>query len=385
MKPALVLSGGGARGAYQVGVLKAISELHAKEAHNPFSIISGTSAGAINGVALAASANNFRLAVKKVEKIWSSLHVDQVYRAGGRDLLWSFARLFGSLFNRGVARGQPLALLNNDPLRDLLERSIQFRNIQKRIDAGYLDAVGVSATGYTSGECVTFFQGRPGIEKWRGHRRAGVPVELTVSHILGSSAIPAILPAEKISREYFGDGALRQLAPLSPVIRMGADRVLVIGVSGNRTHENAPGPDDVVHSPSLAQLFGHIFNSAFIDTLEHDLDTMMRINDLVAYAQNENPHNTPDDLRTIELLAIYPSMEFDEIAVRHIKDLPRAMRMGMKIIGATERGGGASLASYLLFEKAFCKELIDWGYRDAMDQREAILHFFHGRPGFALR
>ena len=131
MKPALVLSGGGARGAYQVGVLKAISELHAKDAHNPFSIISGTSAGAINGVALAASANNFRLAVKKVERIWGSLHVDQVYRSGGRDLVWSVARLIGSLFNRGVARGQPLALLNNDPLRELLTQSIQFRNIQK--------------------------------------------------------------------------------------------------------------------------------------------------------------------------------------------------------------------------------------------------------------
>lgn len=384
MKPALVLSGGGARGAYQVGVLKAISELHAKDAHNPFSIISGTSAGAINGVALAASANNFRLAVKKVERIWGSLHVDQVYRSGGRDLVWSVARLIGSLFNRGVARGQPLALLNNDPLRELLTQSIQFRNIQKRIDAGYLDAVGVSATGYTSGECVTFFQGRPGIEKWRQHRRAGVPVELNVSHILGSSAIPAILPAEKISREYFGDGALRQLAPLSPVIRMGADRVLVIGVSGNRTHTSAPQPDEVVRSPSLAQLVGHIFNSAFIDSLEHDLDTMMKINDLVAYAHNENPHNVPDDLRMIDLLAIYPSMEFDEIAVRHIQDLPRAMRVGMKIIGATERGGGASLASYLLFEKAFCKELIDCGYRDAMAQREAILHFFHGRPSVAF-
>ena len=378
MKPALILSGGGARGAYQVGVLKAIADLHPKSARNPFSIISGTSAGAVNAVALAASANNFRLAVKKVEKIWGSLHVENIYRAGAWDLIGALSRLLGSLFNQGIGRDRPLALLNNDPLRELLSQTIQFKNIQKRIDDGYLDAVGVSATGYTSGESVTFFQGHADIKKWRQGRRVGVPASLNVSHILGSSAIPALLPAEKISREYFGDGALRQLAPISPVIRMGADRVLVIGVSGNPTH--VPHRQQVTHSPSLAQMVGHIFNSAFIDSLEHDLDTLVKVNDLVAYAQNESPHGPPDNMRTIDLLVIYPSIEFDEIAAKHIKDLPKAMRFAMKIIGATKKGGGASLASYLLFEKAFCKELIDCGYRDAMAQRENILEFFNPNP-----
>jgi NTE family protein len=378
MKPALVLSGGGARGAYQVGVLKAIADLHAKDARNPFSIISGTSAGAINAVALAASANNFRLAVKKVEKIWSSLEVGNVYRAGTWDLLSGPGRLFLSMFNQGVGRRRPLSLLNNDPLRALLSQSIQFKNIQKRIDKGYLDAVGVSATGYTSGESVTFFQGRPGIKKWRQGRRVGVPTRLDVSHIMGSSAIPLVLPPEKISREYFGDGALRQLAPISPVIRMGADRVLVIGVSGNATH--IPQREQETHSPSLAQMAGHVFNSAFIDSLEHDLDTLVKVNDLVAYAQNENPHNAPDNMRTLDLLVIYPSMEFDEIAAKHVGNLPRPMRVAMKVIGATEKGGGASLASYLLFERAFCKELIDCGYRDAMAKRDDILAFFNPSP-----
>ena len=378
MKPALVLSGGGARGAYQVGVLKAIADLHAKDARNPFSIISGTSAGAINAVALAASANNFRLAVKKVEKIWSSLEVGNVYRAGTWDLLSGPGRLFLSMFNQGVGRRRPLSLLNNDPLRALLSQSIQFKNIQKRIDKGYLDAVGVSATGYTSGESVTFFQGRPGIEKWRQGRRVGVPALLDVSHIMGSSAIPLVLPPEKISREYFGDGALRQLAPISPVIRMGADRVLVIGVSGNATH--IPQREQEMHSPSLAQMAGHVFNSAFIDSLEHDLDTLVKVNDLVAFAQNESPHTPPDNMRTLDLLVIYPSMEFDEIAAKHVGNLPGPMRMAMKVIGATERGGGASLASYLLFEKGFCKELIDCGYRDAMEKRDDILAFFNPSP-----
>jgi NTE family protein len=377
-KPALVLSGGGARGAYQVGVLKAISELHEKNACNPFSIISGTSAGAVNAVALAASANNFRLAVKKVEKIWSELHVENIYEAGGWDLVKSVARFGGSLFNEGVGRDRPLALFNNEPLRELLSHTIQFKNIQKRIDKGYLDAVGVTATGYSSGENVTFFQGRPQLLKWRQGRRVGLPTELNVGHILGSSAIPAILPAEKISREYFGDGALRQLAPISPAIRMGATKILVIGVSGNPNHKPVHNAD--VHSPSLAQLIGHVFASAFIDSLEHDIHTLTKVNDLVAYAQNENPHHAPENMRTIDLLAIYPTVEFDEMAARHIKNLPRAMRIAMRIIGASEKGGGGSLASYLLFEKEFCRELIDCGYRDAMEQREAIMQFFYPDP-----
>jgi NTE family protein len=216
------------------------------------------------------------------------------------------------------------------------------------------------------------------MEKWRNGRSVGVPTSLNVSHILGSSAIPALLPAEKISREYFGDGALRQLAPISPVIRMGADSILVIGVSGNASH--VPRREQETHSPSLAQMIGHIFNSAFIDSLEHDIDTLVTVNDLVAYVQNESPHSPPGDMRTIDLLVIYPSMEFDEIAAKHVKDLPRAMRLAMRVIGATEKGGGASLASYLLFEKAFCKELIDLGYRDAMAQRESILEFFNPSP-----
>lgn len=374
MKPALVLSGGGARGAYQVGVLKAIADLHAKHAHNPFAIISGTSAGAINAVALASSANNFRLAVKKVEKIWRNLHVDQVYRSSSADLLYGGLRVVGSLFNHGIGRHRPIALLDNYPLRELLSHSIQFRNIQKRIDAGYLDAVGVNATGYSSGENVTFFQGRADIHKWRRGRHIGVPTQLSVKHLMASSAIPIMLPAEQVSREYFGDGAMRQLAPISPVLRLGADRILVVGVSGRK--RRVPGIEDESHSPSLAQMMGQIFDSAFIDSLEHDLEIMARMNDMIGMAENENPHIDMDGKRKIALLTISPTIEFDQVAGKHIRDLPRAMRMAMRITGATRRSGGASMASYLLFEKEFCKELIENGYRDAMEQEQAIREFF---------
>ena len=196
-KTALVLPGGGARGAFQVGVLKAIADMHPKHASNPFSIISGTSAGALNAVALASSANNFRLGVKKVEKLWANLHVDMVVKAGGWDLTVNAAKLGLSLFNSGIGR-KPLALLNNDPLRDLLSHTIRFNNIQQRIDAGYLDAVAVTATSYATGNSVSFFQGREALKRWRRAKRIGVPATLTVEHLLGSSAIPSVLPAEAI-------------------------------------------------------------------------------------------------------------------------------------------------------------------------------------------
>ncbi len=374
MKTGLVLSGGGARGAYQVGVLKAIGDLRPKNAHNPFSIISGTSSGAINAVALASSANNFRLAVKKVERLWNSLHVDLIYKAQRRDVAYSVARLLGSLFNDGVGKTRPVALLDNEPLRQLLHRRVKFGNIQRRIDAGYLDAVAVTATGYHSGECVTFFEGKPEMEKWRRLRHVGVPADLTVSHLLASSAIPAIFPAERLSREYFGDGALRQLTPLNPALRLGANRLLVIGVSGN-----ARVPirhDEEKHSPSLAQMIGHVFKSAFIDSMDADLEHLMRINNLLGMIQLENPYAETDGLRTVDLLAINPSIEFDELAAKHVPDLPPAMRTLMGIIGATGKGGGASLASYLLFESEFCKELIQHGYEDTMELENEIRLFF---------
>lgn len=382
MKNGLVLSGGGARGAYQVGVLKALADLQAKPAdspaHNPFQIITGTSSGAINAVALASSANNFRLAVKKVERIWTGLHVGDIYKAGRRDVSRGLVRLVGSLFNEGIGRNKPVALLDNTPLRQLLNSRIRYSNIQKRIAAGHLDAVAVTATGYTSGECVTFFQGREEFQKWRKLRHVGVPTELETGHLLASSAIPTIFPAEKISREYFGDGAMRQLAPLSPAIRLGAERLMVIGVSGNVRSGLHTGftQEQPGHSPSLAQISGHIFKSAFIDTLENDLQNLQRVNELIDLAGPNNPALADSGLKKIDLLAINPSIEFDELAARHVADLPPSMRSFMRVTGATKRGGGASMASYLLFEREFCRELIEHGYKDAMEMEREIRLFF---------
>jgi NTE family protein len=377
-RTALVLTGGGARAAYQVGVLKAAAELLPKRAHNPFSIITGTSAGAINAVALGASANNFRLAVKKVERIWSNLHVNQVYKARSINLVGGMLRLAISLFHQGSGIRKPIAILNNEPLAELLSQVIDFGDLERRLEGGLLDAIGITASSYDSGESITFYQSNLDgdiLPPWRQARRRGVPAKLEVAHLLASSAIPTILPAARIGNSYYGDGALRQVSPISSAIHLGAQRVMVVGVSGNPNF--TPVDSHEAHSPSLARMMGHVFNSAFIDALENDMEHMARINELVGIIKNENPKAETGDLRLVDFLCINPSIEINELVSRHINSLPRAMRAILKMTGATPSGGGTSMASYLLFEGAFCRELIACGYRDAMAQEEALMDFFY--------
>jgi len=379
-RTALVLTGGGARAAYQVGVLKAAAALLPKRSHNPFSIITGTSAGAVNAVALGASANNFRLAVKKVERIWSNLHVEQVYKAGYRDLFGAILRLVASLFHQGIGVTRPLSLLNNEPLVELLSKVIDFGDLERRLQGGLLDAIGVTASSYDSGESVTFYQSYLDgdvLPEWRQSRRRGIATRLNVKHLLASSAIPTLLPATKIGNSYYGDGALRQVAPISSAIHLGAERILVVGVSGNPNRP--PTESHEQHSPSLAKMVGHVFNSAFIDALENDMEHVNRINELVGIIANENPYASTGAMKMVDFLCINPSIEISDLVSRHMGSLPRSMRSMLRMTGATPTGGGTSMASYLLFEGAFCRELIDCGYRDAMAQEDALMDFFYPR------
>ena len=377
-RTALVLTGGGARAAYQVGVLKAAAALLPKRAHNPFSIITGTSAGAVNAVALGASANNFRLAVKKVERIWSNLHVNQVYKARSVNLVGGMLRLAISLFHQGSGVRKPISILNNEPLAELLSQVIDFGDLERRLEGGLLDAIGITASSYDSGESVTFYQSNLDgdiLPPWRQARRRGVPAKLEVAHLLASSAIPTILPAARIGDSYYGDGALRQVSPISSAIHLGAQRVMVVGVSGNPN--SAPIDSHESHSPSIARIMGHVFNSAFIDALENDMEHLVRINELIGIIENENPKAETGGLRQVDFLCINPSVEINELVSRHINSLPRAMRAILKMTGATPSGGGTSMASYLLFEGEFCRELIACGYRDAMAQEDAMMDFFY--------
>lgn len=370
---ALVLSGGGARAAYQVGVLMALKELLPPQS-NPFSIISGTSAGAINAVSLASNGEDFQYSVDVLRRLWQELTIDHVFRTSTCDLWGGIYRFGRSFFNEGVDYHRPLSLLDNSPLNAFLTKNIHFSNIQTNIDRGILRAVSVAALGYSSSNSVNFFQGQKNLEEWERFRRIGKATTIGMEHLLASSAIPWIFPTVRIGQEYFGDGAMRQLAPISPVLHLGADRIFIIGVSGNRQAYTKRYSPRSRHPPSMAQMAGHLLNSAFVDSLESDIEHLERVNELMNLV-NENDKNAIA-LRPVRTLIISPSKAIDKIAGRHVRYLPKTLRFFMRSSGATARRGGSVLSSYLLFVKPFIDELVELGFQDAMWEKESIQDFF---------
>ncbi|HSC75491.1 MAG TPA: patatin-like phospholipase family protein [Pseudomonadales bacterium] len=374
LKTALVLSGGGARAAYQVGVMKAIAELLSPGCGNPFPVICGTSAGAINAATIACRADCFSLGVAGLEQLWGTLRSEHVHRVGYSELLGSTLKLLLSFFRSGTTFGRPLSLFDNMPLYHLLMENIQLQYLPKLIENRHLHALCITALGYQSGQSISFFQGHASIEPWKRSHRIGVLTELTHKHLMASSALPALFPAVKINREYFGDGAMRQTSPMSAALHLGAEKLLVIGVSGRRNLGNLPVQRaNTVHSPSLAQIFAQLLNSAFVDSMEEDIDMMQRFNHFIGEISKEKQQQLR--VRPVDVLVISPSVHFDEVATRHIGSLPKAMRVFLKTIGATRPSGGASIASYLLFEASYCQELMRNGYADCMAQADKVKEF----------
>lgn len=375
-KRALILSGGGARAAYQVGVLQALAEILPESAPHPFPIICGTSAGAINAVALSAHTGSFKESVNALASMWGELTVGDVYLHGWWDLFKSVSSLGFSLFNQGMGGKKPLSLLDNSPLWELLGNKIRFENIDRNIQSGKLFAIAISAMGYKSGHTVSFYQGHPDIKGWSRYRRGGVATPLRLEHLLASSAIPTVFPTVRINREYFGDGALRQLAPMSPAIHLGADSLFVIGVSGNRSAAKADKRVPVKHSPSMGQIVGHLLNSAFVDSLEGDLEHLERMNELIRLIPEENRKAANLQLRAVNNMVISPTSPLDAIAGRNIRYLPKSLRFFLRSTGSTAKGGGATAASYLLFSNEFITELMELGKRDTYEKEVAVRNFF---------
>lgn len=382
---ALILSGGGARAAYQVGVLSAIRELLAEDADNPFPVIVGTSAGAINAVALACGAQRMRASIERLTHIWRGFSTDRIYRS---DLPGVARQAAGFVANSllGLGREVPVALLDNRPLGELLRREVDLDGIPAALASGQLRAVAVTAFGYSSGQAVTFYQAARPIAPWRRHRRLGMAAKLTHAHLLASSAIPLLFPPVRVGREFFGDGAVRQSAPISPALHLGARRVLVIGVSGHPLAGagDVAGEPPLPNPPSLAQLGGHLLNSTFIDSLESDIELLERLNQVSGLVA---PEQRGSYMQSVDVLVIAPSRPLEEIAMRHRQLLPRALRLFLRGPGAT-RAGGATVLSYLLFEAGYCNELIELGYQDAMNRRAELERFLglavrHGHPAMA--
>jgi NTE family protein len=366
----LVLTGGGARAAYQVGVVKAVRDILGNPVKNPFPIVCGTSAGAINAATLAVFADDFSRGVANLLEVWENMKCEHVYRTDAWHIMRAGARWLGAMML--LYRRNPVSLLDNSPLRDKLGRNLDFERIQGHIDSGALYAVCVTASGYTTGQSVSFFQGGSGLEGWVRNQRIGAAVSLKLDYLLASAALPFIFPAVKVHREYFGDGSMRQIAPVSPALHLGADRVLIVG-TGRQTGDDARARSNTY--PSLAQIAGHALNSIFLDSLSVDIERLERINRTVRLIPPEKLAESNVQLRAVKVLYITPSQPLERIASRFLHELPGTVRFVLRPTGALNRSG-SNLASYLLFEESFCRALIDLGYKDTVTREAEVREFF---------
>ena len=361
-RTALILTGGGARAAYQVGFLLAVAKLSSNRRHNPFPILCGTSAGAINAAGIACLADNYGKAVSILAEVWRNMHAGDIYRADPIGIGTSGARWMSMLVLGWLIRNPPRSLLDNSPLDDLLRRNLDFGGIQRSIDKGALHAISITASGYESGESISFFEAHPSAHPWRRVQRLGIRSKIGVEHLLASSAIPFVFPPTRIHREFFGDGSMRQLAPISPAVHLGAEQVMIVGASRKNEHLDR---QRVECHPSLAQIAGHALSSIFLDSLEVDIERMQRINQTLSSIPPDIRLQSDIPLRPVKTLIIYPSERLDRIAAEHATALPWAVKAMLTGIGAMNRRGGA-LTSYLLFERPYTRALIDLGYADTM-------------------
>ena len=389
----LILTGGGARAAYQVGVLDALQRIRASSdapAGNPFPIIAGTSAGAINAAALAGRADDVDAAIAALVAVWQDFRAEQVYRTDAIGVVRSGARWL-TMMSIGwvIARWRklkPRSLLDNTPLSGLLAQLTALERVPQLIRDGHLQALAVSASSYSSGQHLTFYEAAEATPPWVRSQRRAVPTRLGIEHLLASSAIPFVFPATRLAidgrDEWCGDGSMRQVAPISPAVHLGAERILVIGAG--RMHEPPGRPAESAHAseyPSVAQIAGHALSNIFLDALAVDVERLQRINATLALLPPPALGRTP--LRPIEHLVIAPSQRLDDIAARHLDDLPTPIRALLRGVGVTGQAGdarGAALASYLLFEAGYTRELMALGVADTLARRAEVMRFFGWRP-----
>ncbi len=368
---ALVMSGGGARGAYQAGVIKGLAEI-CKEVGRPdaFTIITGVSAGAINATFLAARRDNFLVSSRKLADIWMSLNINQVFRTDLRsfsNIGWHWAADIissGSFSNKRAN-----FLLDASPLFDFLSNHIDFNHIKRNLESGLVDALALSATDYSNSENITFVSSARPFTDWKRMRRISEPAEIELHHVCASAAIPLFFAPVQIGHRYFGDGCLRNTAPLSPAIHLNADALLVVGVQHTTTVAPAYVPEANV--PSIARILSVLLNSVLLDGVAIDVERMNRINNTMKLISESDRHKSP--LRLVDCLHVSPSEDISAIAFEEYGRLPRSIRYLVGGLGSKDDAG--NLVSFLLFVPSYCERLIELGYRDAMNRSTEIAAF----------
>jgi len=373
-RTAIILSGGGARAAYQVGALRAISHIVGRDARMPFPVICGTSAGAINAALLAVNADDFRRGVAQLTRWWRRVTVKDIYHGDLATLARHSARFMASVLTGGAVPAKVASMFDNAPLTDLLTHELDFSWIGTQITAGNLHALSINATSYTSGHAVSFFQGAPELRSWHRLRRRGQPTQLATQHLMASTAIPFVFPAGRIEEDYFMDGSVRQIAPLSPALHLGANRIVVLAVgqfAGQR-----PGTGEPQY-PSFAQVAGHALSSVFLDNMGADIERLTQYNRMIDRLPAAARDLNGQSVKHVDAFVLSPSRDVASLALQFVDTLPGAVRAVLRGFGSTQ-GTGANLTSYLLFDRGFCRALLDMGYADAMARRDELASFLAG-------
>jgi NTE family protein len=368
-KLGLVMTGGGARAAYQVGVVRAIYEILKKDQHL-FDIITGNSAGAINSTYLAANAKDWDVATTNLMALWKRIKPQNIYDLRARTISelgmkWLGGTMLGGLTSKGSDINH---VLDTAPLRKLLSREIEFHHIQQNLADNSLHGVALSTTNYNSGSNVIFYQGSNDISDWARSDRFSVREDLNLDHLMASAAIPFFFPPIKVGESYYGDGCIRQTTPLSPAIHLGADKIIAIGV---RYPHNQQRMQDLAFSPfknpSIGQITGVMMNAIFLDSLEADVERMLKINELILDGHHK-------EFKSIPIFTVRPTRDLGKMTEKLNEELPATLRYLLKGIGVSDKEG-LDLLSYLAFDQSYTVPLMELGYEDTYKVKNQLIDF----------